>query len=63
MKINHTSDYQPRRAKAYPEIGEQLDLIYKGFKEAQDRGEQLPEHHAEFVAMIKAIKDAFPKPE
>ena len=43
------TEYKRRRAKAYPAIGEQLDILYhegiEGFRTA-----------------IKAVKDKYPKP-
>ena len=46
------TEYQRNRAKAYPSIGEQLDMIFH----AGLGGD-------EFQAAIQAVKDAHPKPE
>lgn len=63
MKIDHTSDYHPRRVESYPPIGDQLDLLYKGFKELADRGTVLPQAHAQWVEIISSVKANFPKPD
>lgn len=48
--------YRDERVRAYPSIGDQLDMLYK----AMDRGE-IPKSK-EFYNAIKAVKDAYPKP-
>ena len=47
------TQYIPQRVFAYPEIGDQLDMIYK---DMQSGG-------TSFVDTIKNIKDSIPKPE
>jgi hypothetical protein len=49
--------YQEDRLLAYPDIGEQLDMLFH----AMDTG-KLPKDN-EFYDAIKAVKDQFPKPE
>lgn len=46
------TEYQRKRAAEYPAIGDQLDMIYK----AGQGGDA-------FQAVIKAVKDKYPKPE
>ena len=50
--------YRDDRRDAYPEIGDQLDNIYK----AIDADSDLKTKFAAFHAAIKAVKDAHPKP-
>ena len=50
--------YKRARARTYPEIGEQLDLLYHAIE--ADSG--LKTKLAGFYNAIKAIKDANPKP-
>ena len=57
MKVEHKSDPIQRRKNEYPHIGDQLDLIYKGFLETANRGQRLSPSHEEFVNQIKEIKD------
>jgi len=51
--------YREERRKSYPDIGEQLDQIYK----AIDGDSDLKTKFADFHTAIKAVKDANPKPE
>ena len=50
--------YKRARARTYPEIGEQLDLIFHAIEADAD----LKTKFADFYDEIKAIKDANPKP-
>lgn len=43
--------YKERRAKEYPSVGDQLDALWKGGKEADD-----------MRVRIQAVKDKYPKP-
>ena len=56
MKVEHKSESIPRRVNDYPSIGDQLDLIYKGFQ-----GETLSPSHQKLVDQIKEIKEKYPK--
>ena len=53
-KINET-EYQRDRAIAYPELKEQLDLLYKDM--AADKGDKT----GEWFKVVKKIKDDNPK--
>lgn len=44
--------YRDQRASEYPAIGDQLDALWKGGKDAAD-----------MLAKVKAIKDKYPKPD
>ena len=51
-------NYRGKRSLNYPNIGDQLDNIYK----AIDADSDLKSKFAAFHAAIKAVKDAHPKP-
>lgn len=55
MKVVHNSDYKELRAKAYPAIGDQLDMLWH----AMDRGE-LPKIEP-FYSELKAVKVKYQK--
>lgn len=61
MKIKHKTDPVLNRQREYSPIGDQLDLLYKGFQEDIAAGKELSPSHKEWVASIKAIKDKYPK--
>lgn len=61
MKIKHKEDYRPLRSSRYPNIGNQLDAIYKGFVALKEQGITLPEETLVWMAEIKEIKDTFKK--
>lgn len=48
--------YQSNRKTAYPEIGDQFDMLYKAMKAGI-----LPEV-TDFVSAIDAVKEQYPKP-
>ena len=50
--------YQGNRANAYPQVGEQLDLLWH----AIDADTDLKTKLAGFYNAIKTVKDANPKP-
>ena len=55
-------DHTVARAAAYPPIGDQLDLLFKGFSLAKADGVELPPYIADWVDQIQAVKDKYPKP-
>ncbi|WP_159990794.1 hypothetical protein [Pelistega ratti] len=61
MKIKHNEPYEPLRSSDYPEIGHQLDAIYKGFKSLQGQGIELPKETKEWLVQIEEIKRKYPK--
>ena len=54
--IYDNNDYQRTRAAAYPELKEQLDLLYHDM--AADKGDKT----GEWFKAVKAVKDATAKP-
>ena len=61
MKIKHKEDCRPLRQGRYPNIGDQLDAIYKGFESIQKQGIELPKETLDWLAEIKEVKDTFKK--
>jgi hypothetical protein len=58
MKIKHDADYRQKRVAEYPDIGDQLDAIWKQLG-------QLPLLVSETEIMlnrVKEIKQRYPKP-
>lgn len=53
--------YSYHRHKAYPEIGNQLDAVFKMAVALQEQGITLPEDTAEWVASVQLVKDTYPK--
>lgn len=52
MKVKFTDNYAERRRKAYPEIGDQLDALWKGGEELEKMRQSVME-----------VKQRFPKPQ
>ena len=50
MKVKFTDDYAKRRKEEYPEIGDQLDALWKGGDAAESMRQK-----------ILAVKDQYPK--
>ncbi|CAG9228921.1 hypothetical protein [Burkholderia vietnamiensis] len=61
MKIHHEVDPLPLRAAAYPDIGEQLDAIMKGFDALTQQGFQLPRETLDWIERCKAVKGRYKK--
>ena len=61
MIIEHKEDHAPLRRKEYPDIGEQLDAIYKGFVALKEQGIELPKETVEWLETIGNIKSTFKK--
>lgn len=59
MAIVFTEDHGPRRALEYPDIGDQLDAIWKALASAPL--ESLPVETREMLARVQAVKARFPK--
>jgi len=55
--VYDNAEYQRTRAAAYPELKEQLDLLYHDM--AADKGDKT----GTWFAAVKAVKDATAKPE
>lgn len=61
MKIRHSESYVPLRSAAYPQIGEQLDAIYKLAASLQAQGIELPEETLQWIDKCREVKARYPK--
>lgn len=61
MKITHYDDHRPARAAVYPDIGDQLDAIWKMLESMPQGVSANPEAEA-MRDRIRAVKAQFPKP-
>lgn len=61
MKIHHKGDYAARRRAEYPEIGEQLDAVYKLASQLRARGEQMPPEVDLWIDAVDEVKKTYPK--
>jgi hypothetical protein len=61
MKIHTIVDPLPLRAKAYMDIGDQLDALMKGFDTLREAGFPLDPATVEWIEHCKAVKDRHPK--
>lgn len=61
MKLKHKCCYKLQRVAAYPDVGEQLDAVFKLAVALQEQGMQLPEATEKWVGDLQAIKQTFPK--
>jgi hypothetical protein len=55
LKIKHREDYRKLRKAEYPQLSEQLDMLWH----SMDAGEIVKSEP--FYSKIKAVKDKFPK--
>lgn len=61
MKIRHSEPYGPLRSAAYPDIGEQLDAVFKLAEALKDQGFTLPEATLQWIEKCRAVKTVYPK--
>lgn len=61
MKVDLTPDNPIARKLSYPEIGDQLDAIYKTFKHLKNQGIDIGLDGDAWVKSVEDIKDKFPK--
>lgn len=61
LKIHHKpNDYAERRKKAYPDIGDQLDAVFKLAQHMREQGQQLPPDVSQWVDECAAVKEKYP---
>ncbi|AOY90566.1 hypothetical protein BKK79_01015 [Cupriavidus sp. USMAA2-4] len=60
MPIVFKEDHGPRRALEYPDVGDQLDAIWKAL--ATLPRESLPTETSAMLDRVQAVKARFPKP-
>jgi hypothetical protein len=58
MKIKHDADYRQKRAAEYPDIGDQLDAIWKELEQRP----LLVSDAENMLNRVKEIKQRYPKP-
>ena len=58
--IHHKSDYRQKRQQAYPDVGEQLDAVFKLAQHLKSQGHDLPPDVETWVANYQEVKDKFP---
>lgn len=61
MKIKHTEPYKPLRAAAYPDIGDQLDAVFKLVEYLHEQGFDLPAEVVHWKDQCRGVKNKFPK--
>lgn len=61
MKISHKENPIPLRLASYPDIGDQLDAIFKGFEALREQGIELPQETLDWMSQIREIKSTFKK--
>ncbi len=61
MKIKHKENPIPLRQKAYPELADQIDAIYKGFMYLKKRGTKFPPETVAWLDQVTEIKSTFKK--
>lgn len=60
MIINHSRDYREARKDAYPDIGDQLDAVFKLAQYLQDVGHALPPDVRHWITQCAQVKDEYP---
>ena len=61
MKIRHSEPHGPLRAKAYPDVGDQLDTVMKLADALRAQGIWLPQEVHEWIDQCKAVKNKYKK--
>lgn len=58
----HATAYKTERKKTYPDMGEQLDAIWKGFAALEAAGTALDADTSGMLETVQAVKSMYPKP-
>ena len=61
MKIQHKEDYRLLRARKYPNLGNQLDAIYKLTVSLKEQGIQLPAETEAWINQCLLVKSTYKK--
>lgn len=62
MKLTHKRPYKQARKQLYPDIGNQLDAIWRAIDEiASQTGIQLPQDSLDMLTKINEVKAKCPK--
>lgn len=59
MKIKHCEDPIPHRRVSYPSISDQIDAIYKGFKDLEEQGLVFNEETKGWMRTVSQVKATF----
>lgn len=59
-KVSLPQDHGRVRAGKYPDVGDQLDALWKGFA-AMAEGKEPPGDSMAMLEQIRAVKERFPK--
>lgn len=62
MKAIHTEDYIKRRRESYPDVGDQLDILWKTIQHIHDSGVVIPDEAIAALSKITEVKKTFHKP-
>lgn len=60
MKIEHKIDVGGLRRAEYPDVGEQLDAVFKMAKSLRDQGIRIPDETIAWIASCEAVKQKYP---
>ncbi|MCX5592788.1 hypothetical protein [Alcaligenes endophyticus] len=61
MKIYHNpNNYAERRRQEYPDIGDQLDAVFKLAQHMRETGQKLPPDVGKWVDECAAVKQKYP---
>ena len=60
---DNLNDYRRLRAKEYPNMGDQLDAIWKELNYRRMQGEELTQDADDMLGQVLATKKKYPKPE
>ncbi|WP_047238157.1 hypothetical protein [Chromobacterium subtsugae] len=60
MKIHHVGDHAAARRQQYPDIGDQLDALWRVVASLPPG--QLPPQAAQVLEQIRQVKHTYPKP-
>jgi len=60
MKIKHREDPIPHRRVSYPSISDQIDAIYKGFKDLEEQGFKFNDETKGWMRVVSQVKATFP---
>lgn len=63
MLIRHIEPHGPLRSKVYPEVGDQLDAIFKMACALKEQGISLPADTLAWIDQCQAVKETYPKKE
>lgn len=61
LKIHHSpNNHAERRRREYPDIGDQLDAVYKLARKLREQGHQLPPETEQWIDHCQEVKTKYP---